>query len=74
MGKKKHIRKKYINKMFTGLSRNFEGILFMCCFSPIRNDPNKKNRINNFLAPTQSWDNPAFSVQVSNMVQDVARL
>ena len=33
----------------------------MCFFSPIRNDPKKKKRkhINNFLAPTQSRDNPA---------------
>ena len=51
----KHI----FNKMFTGLSRDFGGNLFMCFFSsPIRNDPPKKH-INKILPPTQSEDNPA---------------
>ena len=33
LGTKKHIKKKHVNKIFTGLSRDFGGILFMC-FSP----------------------------------------
>ena len=50
---KKHIKQ-------TKFSRDCPGILalFMCFFSPIRNDPTKKH-INKILAPTQSRDNPA---------------
>ena len=33
------------------------GILFLCFFYPIRNDP--KKHINKFLPPNQSRDNPA---------------
>ena len=37
-------RKKHVNIIFTGLSRDLGGgTLFMCFFSPIRNDPRKKN-------------------------------
>ena len=51
-------RKKHINRKFTGLSRDFCGDFVYVLFFPIRNDPFKKH-INNFLAPTQSRDNPA---------------
>ena len=37
--KKKHIKKKHLNKMLTGLSRDFSGDFVYVLFSPIRNDP-----------------------------------
>ena len=55
--KKTHKEKKHLNKIFTGLSRDFGGDFVYVFFSPIRNDP--KKYINKFLAPTQSQDNPA---------------
>ena len=53
---KKPTKKKHLNNIFTGLSRNSLGILFMCFLSPMRNDPPK--HINKILLPTESCDNP----------------
>ena len=40
--KKTHIKKKHVNKFFTGFSRDFGGDFVYVFFSPIRNDPEKK--------------------------------
>ena len=37
-------RKKHINTIFTGLSGDFGGTLFMCFFSPTRNEPKKTHK------------------------------
>ena len=39
IGKRRNpTKKKHVTKFFTGLSRDFPGTLFMCFFSPMRND------------------------------------
>ena len=47
--RKKHRRKKHINKVLTGLSRDFGGDSVMCFYSPLRNDP--KNTWTKFCHP-----------------------
>ena len=46
----KNIKKKQVNKFFTGLSRDFLGEFVYVFFSPIRNDP-KENTATNFCHP-----------------------
>ena len=73
--RKKYIKKKHVNRMFTGLSRDLGGggcRFVYVFFSPIRNGP--KKHINKFLPPAQSRDNPSnfcvyvffLSLKVSN--------
>ena len=53
---KKHIKKKYVNKIVTGLSRDWGGgTLFMCFFLPhIRKDPKKHTH-----TQTKFWHPPS---------------
>ena len=50
--RKNNKEQKHINKIFTGLSRDFGENFVYVFFSPIRNDPKQKKHINKFLAPT----------------------
>ena len=56
LGAKKTHKEKRVNKIFTGLSRDFGGYFLYVFFSPIGNDPKKTHKQN--FGTHQSRDNP----------------